>query len=47
MANMSLPGGAFLHSHAKAMTHQTTSASVSDGRRKVAGCELRVRMLVL
>lgn len=47
VANMSLSGGAFLHSHAKAMTHQTTSASVCDGRRKVAGCDPCVRMPVL
>ena len=45
--NMSLSGGAFLHSHAKAMTHEITSATVCEGRGQVAGCEPCVRMLVL
>lgn len=44
---MSVSGGAFLQSHANAMTDQTTSASVCEGREKVAGCVPCVRMLVL
>jgi hypothetical protein len=44
---MSLSGGAFLHSHAKAMTHETTSATVCEGQSQVAGCDPCVRMLVL
>jgi hypothetical protein len=44
---MSLSGGAFLHSHAKAMTHETTSATVCEGRGQVAGCDPCVRTPVL
>ena len=44
---MSVSGGAFLQFHANAMTDQRTSASVSVGQRKVAGCVPCVRMLVL
>ena len=44
---MSVSGGAFLQSHANAMTDQTTSASVCEGRRQVAGCVPRVRTPVL
>jgi len=44
---MLLLDGAFLHSHAKAMTHQRTNASVCDGRRKVAGYDPCVHTLVL
>ena len=44
---MSVSGGAFLKLHANAMTDQTTSASVSEGRRQVSGCVPCVRMLVL
>lgn len=44
---MSVSGGAFLQSHAKAMTDQTTSATVSEGREQVAGCVPCVRSPVL
>lgn len=44
---MSVSGGAFLQSHANAMTDQTTSASVCDGHEQVAGCVPCVRILVL
>jgi hypothetical protein len=47
VALMQLSGGAFLHSRAKAMTDQRTSASVCDDRRKIAGCVPCVRMPVL
>jgi len=47
VTHMALSGGAFLHSHAKAMTHQITSASVCGGQGKVAGCVPCVRMPVL
>jgi hypothetical protein len=44
---MSVSGGAFLQSHANAMTDQTTSASVCEGCKQVAGCDPCVRMPVL